>query len=233
MLKVHPSNYRIDGFVEDTAVAELATLGPPVVVDLGSGLLDATCPWLAGAAAAVAGRRAGRRARRSPPAPRSSRSAATSCSAARRPGIIAGRADLVERCARHPLARALRPGGLVLAALQDVALAYLRRDVVTTIPFWRMASTTVDDLAARAGAIAEATGAESIDTEALPGAGSAPGATIPSSGVARRTVTARRRSRANDPPIIARAREGVTVLDLRAVEPADDAVIVDALRRPG
>ena len=49
-------------------------------------------------------------------------------------GIIAGRADLVERCARHPLARALRPGGLVLAALQDVALAYLRRDVVTRDP---------------------------------------------------------------------------------------------------
>ena len=47
-------------------------------------------------------------------------------------GIIAGRADLVARCAAHPLARALRPGGLVLAALQDLALAYLRRDVVVT-----------------------------------------------------------------------------------------------------
>ena len=48
MLKVHPSNYRVDGFTEATSVAELATLGPPVVVDLGCGLLDATCPWLAG-----------------------------------------------------------------------------------------------------------------------------------------------------------------------------------------
>ncbi|HEU4840943.1 MAG TPA: hypothetical protein VFT09_05845, partial [Ilumatobacteraceae bacterium] len=48
VLKVHPSNYRIDGFVEDTAVGELATLGVPVVVDLGSGLVDATCPWWPG-----------------------------------------------------------------------------------------------------------------------------------------------------------------------------------------
>ena len=69
-------------------------------------------------------------------------------------GIIAGRADLVDRCARHPLARALRPGGLVLAALQDVALAYLRRDVVDRVPFWRMATTPVDVLAGRARALA-------------------------------------------------------------------------------
>ena len=64
-------------------------------------------------------------ARRCRPGPTWSRSPATSCSAARRPGIIAGRADLVAACAGHPLARALRPGGLVLAALQDLALAYL------------------------------------------------------------------------------------------------------------
>ena len=43
-------------------------------------------------------------------------------------GVIVGRADLVATCARHPLSRALRPGGLVLGALQDVALAYLGRD---------------------------------------------------------------------------------------------------------
>ena len=71
VLKVHPSNYRVDGFVEATSVAELATLGVPVVVDIGSGLVDATCPWLAGRAAGVARRRAGGGRRRSPPAPRS------------------------------------------------------------------------------------------------------------------------------------------------------------------
>ena len=48
VLKVHPSNYRIDGFVESTSVAQLATLGVPVVADIGSGLIDANCPWLPG-----------------------------------------------------------------------------------------------------------------------------------------------------------------------------------------
>ncbi|MGH9271018.1 MAG: hypothetical protein ACRDZ2_07075, partial [Ilumatobacteraceae bacterium] len=48
VLKVHPSNFRVDGFVEDTAVADLARLGVPVVADLGSGLVDADCPWLPG-----------------------------------------------------------------------------------------------------------------------------------------------------------------------------------------
>ncbi len=99
-------------------------------------------------------------------------------------GIIAGRADLVDACGHHPLARAVRPGGLVLAALQRLALAYLSRDVVATVPFWRMATVPAEELAARAAAIARATGAEVIATESLPGAGSAPGASIPSWGVA-------------------------------------------------
>ncbi len=228
VLKVHPSNYRVEGFVEDTPVAELAALAVPVVADLGSGLLDATCPWwpgpppawLAGEPAALQTIAAG--------------AALVTFSGDKllggpQAGIVAGRADLVERCLRHPLARALRPGGLVLGALQDIALAYLRRDVCAVVPFWRMVSTPVAAVHERAGAIAAATGAEVVATEALPGAGSAPGATIPSAGVAvagDRTAALR----ARPVPIVARARDGRTVLDLRAVDPADDALIVAALR---
>ena len=228
VLKVHPSNYRLDGFVEDTPVAELVTLGVPVVVDLGSGLLDATCPWLPGP---------------HPPAWLAGEPAAVQTLAAGasivtfsgdkllggpQAGIIVGRANLVARCARHPLARAVRPGGLVLSALQDVGLAYLRRDAVEKVPFWRLAVASLDELAARARAIAAGTGSEALATEALPGAGSAPGATIPSWGVA---VAGDHLAalRANDPPVVARATEGRTVLDLRAVEPADDLVLVAAL----
>ena len=110
LLKVHPSNYRIVGFTEAVPVAALAGLGPPVVVDLGSGLLDAATPWLAGgppdwladepavrqtlADGAAVVTFSGDKLLGGPQA-----------------GIIAGRRDLVERCARHPLARALRPGG--------------------------------------------------------------------------------------------------------------------------
>ncbi len=232
VLKVHPSNYRVDGFVEDTPVAELASLGPPVVVDLGSGLLDATCPWWPGA----------------PPAWLAGEPAAVQTLAAGaalvtfsgdkllggpQAGIIAGRRDLVERCGRHPLARALRPGGLVLAALQDVALAYLRREVVTAIPFWRMAAAPDRRARPRGRTSSPRPPApEAVATEALPGAGSAPGATIPSYGV-RLAGDHLAALRANDPPVIARARDGVTVLDLRAVEPADDAVVTAAVHRLG
>ena len=91
-----------------------------------------------------------------------------------------------------------------------------------------MAAVPVEELAARARAIAGATGGEAVPTDAVPGAGSAPGATIPSFGV--RVAGDRLAAlRAHDPPVIARARDGATVLDLRAVEPADDAVIVAAL----
>jgi len=229
VLKVHPSNYRVEGFVEATPVAALAALAVPVVADLGSGLLDATCPWwpgpppgwLAGEPAALQTLADG--------------AALVTFSGDKllggpQAGIVAGRADLVERCLRHPLARALRPGGLVLSSLQDVALSYLRRDVCASVPFWRMASTPVAALRERAGAVASATGAETLATEALPGAGSAPGATIASAGVA---VAGDRLAalRAAPVPILARARDGRTVLDLRAVDPADDALIVDALRR--
>ena len=76
--------------------------------------------------------------------------------------------------------------------------------------------------------IAEAVGGDVVATDAVPGAGSAPGATIPSAGV--RVAGDRLAAlRAHDPPVIGRARDGATVLDLRAVEPSEDAVIVAAL----
>jgi len=228
LLKVHPSNFRVDGFVEETTIGELATLGVPVVADLGSGLLDADCPWLPGPPPTwLAGEPAARQTL-------VAGAALVTFSGDKllggpQAGIIAGRSDLIACCASHPLARALRPGALVLAALQSLALAYLRRDVIDAVPFWRMATGPVDELHRRADAIAAATGSSATPTVAVPGAGSAPGTSIPSFGV---TVPGDRTAalRAHDPPVIARAKEGRTVLDLRAVDPTDDDVLVDALR---
>jgi L-seryl-tRNA(Ser) seleniumtransferase len=223
VLKVHPSNFRVTGFTAAAEVAELAQLGPPVVYDLGSGLLDASCPWLAGSPPAWLG---------TEPAARqtlASGAALVTFSGDKllggpQAGIIAGRADLVAACAEHPLARALRPGGLVLAALQDVALAYLRRDG-DAIPFWRLASIPVAALVDRAEALGVG---EAVVSEALPGAGSLPGTTIPSAGVAvdgDRTAVLR----GADPPIVARVADGRTICDLRAVDPRDDAHLAATL----
>jgi L-seryl-tRNA(Ser) seleniumtransferase len=234
MLKVHPSNYRVEGFVEDTSIAELAELARAtdtpiaVVADIGSGLIDATCPWLKGA----------------PPAWLAEEPAALQSLAAGahlvtfsadkllggpQAGIIAGSAELVAACSRHPLARALRPGALTLAALQDTALSYLHRTAAAEIPFWRMVATPLDELRSRAEAIgAQRPHALPVPTEALPGAGSAPGATMPSFAV-RIAGDHLARLRAYDPPVIARLRDGHTFLDLRSVEPGDDQHLVAAL----
>jgi L-seryl-tRNA(Ser) seleniumtransferase len=230
VLKVHPSNYRVEGFVEETSVQDLATLDVPVIADIGSGLLDARVPWLHGP----------------PPAWLAGEPAAVQTLAdgadlvtfsgdkllgGPQAGVIAGRADLVERCARHPLARALRCGGLVLAALQDVALSYLARTVTDDIAFWRMVDRSVESLRGRADRIVTIAGRGAVvDTEALPGAGSAPGVTMPSVGIVldgdHLAVL-----RSNEPPVIGRTRDGRTYLDLRSVEPTDDDAVIAALER--
>jgi L-seryl-tRNA(Ser) seleniumtransferase len=227
LLKVHTSNYRIVGFTEAVEVGELTSLGPPVIVDLGSGLLDAATPWLQTGPPPWL---------REEPAVRQTLAAGAalvtfSCDkllGGPQAGVIAGRADLVARCARHPLARALRPGGLVLEALQQLALAYLHRDGMA-IPFWRMATTPVDELQRRA----EAVGAgDVVECMSVIGAGSAPGTEVPSAGVALdgdHTAPLR----AFDPPVIARVHDGSTVLDLRTVDPADDPTLAKALRTVG
>jgi L-seryl-tRNA(Ser) seleniumtransferase len=223
ILKVHQSNYRMVGFTEDVGVAALSTLGPPVVADIGSGLLDASTPWLAaGPPAWLAGE----------PAARQTLAAGAGLvtfsgdklMGGPQAGIIAGRADLVALCARHPLNRALRPGGLVLAALQETVLAYLRRDG-DAIPFWRMAASPVDGLRARAEALAVG---KVVDTVAVAGGGSVPGQEVPSAGVAVDGDFAAALRR-HDPPIVARVHEGMTVCDLRTVDPLDDPVLARAL----
>ncbi len=223
LLKVHPSNYRITGFTEEAAVADLAKIGPPVVSDLGSGLLDERCAWLGARPDWLAGEPGARQTL-------AAGAALVTFSGDKlmggpQAGIICGRADLISLCAAHPLMRAFRPGSLVLDALQSVALAYLRRDA-DAIPFWRMAQVPVDELDERAAALGVGRPAR---TSALAGAGSLPGQEIPSAGVELDGDYAAA-LRANDPPVVARVNEQTTVIDLRTVDPADDAVVTAAVR---
>ncbi|MGI9622468.1 MAG: L-seryl-tRNA(Sec) selenium transferase [Acidimicrobiales bacterium] len=228
VLKVHQSNYKITGFTEDTSVADLTGLGVPVVADIGSGLLDAACPWLEnGPPTWLAGE----------PAAKQSLAAGADLVTfsgdkllgGPQAGIIAGRADLVSACGSHPLARALRPGGLVLSSLQELAMAYLRRDG-NLIPFWKMASFSKTQLRDRAEALGVG---EVVDLDAVPGGGTLPGVTIPSVGIALASdhSDALRRPTDGTPPVIARVSEGQTHLDLRTVDPEQDDLITSAIER--
>ncbi len=236
VMKVHPSNYRVEGFIEETSIADLATLDVPVMADIGSGLLDANVPWLKGA----------------PPAWLAGEPAAVQAIAdgadiitfsgdkllgGPQSGIIAGRADLVERCKRHPLARALRPGGLVLRSLQDTALTYLDKRASSDIAFWRMVNRSLAELDAAAERIradvADRFDVDSdriavVSSDALPGAGSAPGITMPSRAL---VIDGDQLAglRSAPVPVIARTRDGRTFLDLRSIDPAVEPQVVAAL----
>ncbi len=226
MLKVHTSNFRVTGFTESTGVAELAASGLPVVVDLGSGLLDASCPWLAsGPPSWLLGE----------PAVRQTLTAGAALVTfsgdkllgGPQAGIIAGAEDLVDACRRHPLARALRPGGLVLEALQGVALSYLRRDAGETIPLWQMATAPFAELRRRAEAL---NAGSVVDCMSVVGGGTLPGVGIPSVAISiEGDVTAQLRS--SSPPVVARVDEGRTICDLRTVFPDQDPVLAKALTR--
>jgi L-seryl-tRNA(Ser) seleniumtransferase len=223
LLQVHRSNYRIEGFTESVGTAAMAGLGLPVVADIGSGLLDEACPWLPDGPPAWL---------RGEPAARQTLAAGAALVTfsgdkllgGPQAGVIAGRADLVARCARHPLARALRPGGHLLGSLQDLALTYLRRDG-GAIPFWSMATTPVAALRARADRIAPEL---ADDMASVPGGGTLPGVEIPSAGLVL-AGDHRDALRAFDPPVIARVEEDRTFLDLRSVFPAQDPVVAAAV----
>ncbi len=228
VLRVHASNYRMVGFVESAPVADLATLGVPVVVDAGSGLLDETTPWLSRRPAWL----------RDEPGARQCIEAGASLVTfsgdkllgGPQAGVIVGRRDLIDVVARHPLARAVRADKLTLAALQAVALAYLSGDS-SSIPLWLMATATIDSLHERAEAVALGVrGAKVVDTEAAAGGGSLPGLTIPSIGVAVQVADARDAlAHLRSINVVAIAREGAVIADLRGIDPGDDPTLTAAL----
>jgi len=230
VLRVHPSNYRMVGFVESVALPDLARLGPPLVVDAGSGLLDAETPWL-GHRPGWLGDEPGIRQCLEAGAALVTFSA-DKLLGGPQAGVVVGRADLVARVGRHPLARAVRAGKLTLAALQSVAGAYLDGRAAE-LPLWRMATLSLDALRARAEALVEGVpGAKVVDTDAVVGGGALPGRTIPSAAVALPVGDSRvgdalaaLRSRR----IVARTDDGAVVCDLRTVDPADDGRVAEAL----
>jgi L-seryl-tRNA(Ser) seleniumtransferase len=231
VMKVHPSNFAIEGFTEDTSIAELSTLEVPVVADIGSGLLDNTAPWLHGFTERVPSWITGEPAARQALADGADLVTFSGDKLLGGPqcGIIAGRADLIDACASHPLMRALRPGGHTLISLQSVLLSYSARTACRDIPFWTMATASLSDLEARAAVVvANAEVGSVVSVNSLVGAGSAPGSTIASFGIA---VPGDHRDalRHHSIPVIARTFDKVTHLDMRSVAPADDHIVVAAL----
>ncbi len=229
LLKVHASNYRMVGFTETTPVSALAGLGPTVMVDAGSGLLDDRTPWLEHRPTWLADEPGIRQA--IDDGADLVTFSGDKLLGGPQAGIILGRAELLDRIARHPLARAVRADKLTLAALQHVALAYLRGDAAR-LPLWQMATASLDALRGRAEEIARSVpGAKVVETEAVAGGGSLPGFTIPSIGVSvevddpdRALADLHRRD------VVARIVDDAVLADVRTIAPTDDPVLAEALR---
>ncbi|MEU5522945.1 L-seryl-tRNA(Sec) selenium transferase [Streptomyces sp. NPDC047860] len=217
VLKVHPSNFRITGFTRAATVAELAPLGVPVVVDIGSGLLaphpalpeepDARTQLAAGAALVTA---SGDKLLGGP-----------QC------GLLLGREDLIGTLSRHPLARALRVDKLTLAALE----ATLTGPATPTDEALRAAPEPLRRRAERLAALLAADGvdARAVPSEATVGGGGAPGVTLSSAALSLPERYARP-LRTGPVPVVGRLEAGRCLLDLRAVPEADDERLAEAVR---
>jgi L-seryl-tRNA(Ser) seleniumtransferase len=235
VLKVHPSNYRLEGFAESASYAELAELAAhhevSLIADVGSGLLDSNVPWLPGSPPAWLAEEPGVRQTLEAGAGVVLFSG-DKLLGGPQAGIAVGRADLIARMAKHPLARAVRIDGSTHAALVATLELYAD-DRGAEVPFWSMVALGYDDLEQRHERLLDALGGAGrvIAGESLPGAGSVPGETIPSPNLHldgsadalwQRLLTA-------TPPILARRRDGELIIDLRTVDPSDDQHLADTL----
>jgi L-seryl-tRNA(Ser) seleniumtransferase len=232
VLRVHPSNFRQEGFTETPDPAEVAAAahrhGAIVIDDLGSGALLNTTPY--GLA--------------HEPTPRERLAAGADLVTfsgdkllgGPQAGPIVGRRDLVARLRRDPLARAVRPDKVTLAALAATLGLYRAGLAQREIPVWRAIAATVPELSARATTLRATIGDARVgirDTRATVGGGSLPGETLPSIALAvpgRGATALLDRLRLGEPAVIGRVEDGALLLDLRSVHPDRDPDLARALR---
>jgi L-seryl-tRNA(Ser) seleniumtransferase len=211
ILKVHPSNFRVEGFTSSVGVAELAGLGVPVVADVGSGLLrpepllpdepDVTTALVEGATLVTC---SGDKLLGGPQA-----------------GLVLGAADAVEQVRRHPLARAVRVDKTTLAALEATLCGPIS-------PAWQAIRADPAVLRQRCEQLAAAVGGEVVPSDGAIGGGGAPGLVLPGWAVALPSPYAEQ-LRLGTPCVVGRVEAGRCLLDLRCIPAADDERLRDAV----
>jgi L-seryl-tRNA(Ser) seleniumtransferase len=230
ILRVHQSNFRTLGFVEDVPIEDLCRLGVPVIDDLGSGLLADAHPL-----AALADE---------PPVRRSvAAGAALVCFSGDKllggpqAGLLVGHGDAVARARQHPLARAMRIDKLSLAALEGTLALYLDPELARReIPVLAMLEASEETLAARASRLAEEIGpvARVIRSSGKVGGGALPLLELEGPAVAldaaRGSIALARALRTCEPPVIGRIHEGRLLLDPRTIADDEIPAVAEAVR---
>jgi L-seryl-tRNA(Ser) seleniumtransferase len=229
LLRVHPSNFRMQGFTARPELRELAALGRergiPVYEDLGSGCLVDLRPYgideplvsesLAAGADLVSF--SGDKLLGGPQA-----------------GIVAGNRELIARLRKNPIFRALRLDKLVCEALEATLrnLVLERWDAVPTLSMIRQTSDTIQ---ARADELLRRSGIRGtiVPGESVIGGGATPQQSIATWLIAVEcpdATAAERRLREGQPPVIARIENDRLLLDLRTVFPEEETEVIAALR---
>jgi len=253
ILRVHPSNFRIEGFTERPLLQDLVALGRkfniPVAEDLGSGYLPM----------GTDGGQTGVRPPSGPPSdpltgiepavPASVVAGVDVCCfsgdkllGGPQAGIIVGRTAIVDRIRKHPLMRALRVDKMTYAALEATLAEYAAGRAAATIPVQRMLTMTTREIRIRADALVTEIGhlpgwrAELVAGMSAIGGGSAPGVELPTSlvAIAKDGLTPdalEERLRRLTPPVIARIEHERLLLDLRTVMPEQDHTLIALLRQ--
>jgi len=229
VLHAHRSNFKIIGFTEEPEWKDIVSLahthGVPCVDDLGSGTLLATERYgLAHEPTAQESFAAG---------------ADLVCFSGDKllggpqAGIILGKADLIVKIKKHPLARAVRADKLCLAALTATLLHYLKDEVEREVPVWRMIAATPEQLKARAGHwVAELGQGEVVASQSTVGGGSLPGESLPTSVLSLAVKSPDKflkMLRRQQPPVIARTENDRILLDPRTVLPEQDGELLASL----
>jgi L-seryl-tRNA(Ser) seleniumtransferase len=229
ILRVHPSNFALEGFVESVSPAELAQLGRragvATIEDLGSGapvdLRKYALPHERTISDALRDGMelvtfSGDKLLGGPQA-----------------GIVLGTSRAIARLRANPLLRALRVDKMTLAALAVTVALHRDHESRARIPVYRMLSLTLDELRARAQRYANVIPCAVVETDAYLGGGTLPRERIASIAIAIVTDDAdafAARLRAGTPPIVGRISDGRVLLDLRTIAPEQDQAVIKAIR---
>ncbi|MGB6606799.1 MAG: L-seryl-tRNA(Sec) selenium transferase, partial [Atribacterota bacterium] len=231
ILKVHQSNFHMNGFVQQVEVKELKKLGKkynlPVIVDLGSGTFLATETF---------------GLKHEPTVQESIRAGSDivcfstdKLLGGPQGGVICGKEVYLKKISQHPLYRTLRVDKITLVILQEILLSYLKGEAVSKIPIWKMISCPLDKITARSQNICQKLKEKDIpaftkEGETAIGGGSLPGQTLPTKLIIIKPPCPveifSKELRSFSPPLLGRKEKEFFILDPRCIDPSFDNLVI-------
>jgi len=235
ILKVHQSNFNMNGFVHQAEVKELKKLGKkyglPVIVDLGSGTFLNTENF---------------GLKHEPTVQESIRTGADivcfstdKLLGGPQGGVICGKEVYLKKISQHPLFRTLRVDKITLAILQEILLSYLKGEAVTKIPIWKMISCPLEKIATRSQNICQELKKEDIpaftkEGQTAIGGGSLPGQTLPTKLIIIKPSCPveifSKELRLYSPPLLGRKEKEYFILDPRCIDPSSDNLVIKIIK---